>query len=239
MKMINLFNHENPARGKYRHELKYICTEGELRIIENRIKSICRPDIHAKDDGIYRIRSIYFDDSEDRCYYENENGTDPREKFRIRSYDADDSVIVLECKRKERQKTYKQQCFLTREQYQEIVDGRYRHSDSEEEVLSKFYLQYRKRGLRPKIIVAYERKAYTYRAGNVRITFDRNLGGTTKIADFLQDRIALRPVMPSGQHILEVKYDELLPDYLYQAMNLRDMRQTNMSKYYLCRRLSL
>lgn len=40
-----------------------------------------------------------------------------------------------------------------------------------------------------------------------------------------------------GQGLLEVKYDELLPDYIYEALQLGNMRQTTFSKYYLCRRL--
>lgn len=51
---------------------------------------------------------------------------------------------------------------------------------------------------------------------------------------FLEDQIPLRPIMPAGHHILEVKYDEYLPDYIYQAAQLDNLRQTAYSKYYLC-----
>ena len=40
-------------------------------------KGIAPLDSHAAG-GSYRIRSLYFDDYDDRYYYENENGTDPR-----------------------------------------------------------------------------------------------------------------------------------------------------------------
>ena len=69
---------------KYRHELKYICTAAELAMIQGRIHHLIPLDSHAGENGMYQIRSLYFDDYYDRCYYENENGTDPREKFRIR-----------------------------------------------------------------------------------------------------------------------------------------------------------
>ena len=69
----------------YRNELKYVCSEGELQLILARIRHICPSDSHASATGTYSIRSIYFDDAQNRCFLENENGTDPREKFRIRS----------------------------------------------------------------------------------------------------------------------------------------------------------
>ena len=68
----------------YRHELKYVCTMAQLKMIEERIKHICRPDAHAGEDGKYGIRSVYFDDYKNSCFYENENGVDPREKLRVR-----------------------------------------------------------------------------------------------------------------------------------------------------------
>ena len=46
----------------YRHELKYVVTAAELALLENRIKGLVRPDAHAGADGMYHIRSLYFDD---------------------------------------------------------------------------------------------------------------------------------------------------------------------------------
>lgn len=61
----------------YRNELKYVCSEGELQLILARIRHICPSDSHASATGTYSIRSIYFDDAQNRCFLENENGTDP------------------------------------------------------------------------------------------------------------------------------------------------------------------
>ena len=35
--------------------------------------------------------------------------------------------------------------------------------------------------------------------------------------------------------VLEVKYDEFIPDFLVQLLELRNMQQTAYSKYQLCR----
>ena len=108
---------------QYRHELKYICTAGQLALLQSRIHHLIPLDSHARDTGMYNIRSLYFDDYYNRCYYENENGTDPREKFRIRIYNGSTEKISLELKKKERGKTLKLSCPLTEEQCRTLMRG--------------------------------------------------------------------------------------------------------------------
>ena len=238
--MRNLHLHpEDIHREKFRNELKYICSEGELIQIHSRIQMLCDADAHVGPEGIYNIRSIYFDDLQNRYFFENENGTDPREKFRIRTYNASDSRITLECKKKERSMTHKDSCQLSKEQYQKILDGTLSASDVNSTLLEKFYLIQEQRHLQPKVIVAYERTPFVYTFGNVRITFDRNIGSSTDISAFFDPYLPVRPILPLGKNILEVKYDELLPNFLYDAMSLGSLRQTTFSKYYLCRKFTV
>lgn len=238
MKHLHL-HPEDIHREKFRNELKYICSEGELIQIHSRVQMLCDADAHAGPEGIYNIRSIYFDDLQNRYFFENENGTDPREKFRIRTYNASDSRITLECKKKERSMTHKDSCQLSKEQYQKILDGTLSASDVNSTLLEKFYLIQEQRHLQPKVIVAYERTPFVYTFGNVRITFDRNIGSSTDISAFFDPYLPVRPILPLGKNILEVKYDELLPNFLYEAMNLGSLRQTTFSKYYLCRKFTV
>lgn len=235
----NILHANTPQRRHYRNELKYVCSEGELQLILAGIRPICHPDSHATAQGTYNIRSIYFDDYQNRCFYENENGNDPREKFRIRIYNASDQRITLECKRKERTMTSKDICPLTKEQYLQILEGYLPEAAADSDLLRKFYAQQSNDGLRPRVIVAYERTPFVYSAGNVRITFDRNIGSSTELSRFFDPHLPLRPVLPTGKHILEVKYDEFLPDFLYRVMNLGSLSQTAFSKYYLCRKLAI
>lgn len=224
---------------KYRHELKYICTAAELAMIQGRIHHLIPLDSHAGENGMYQIRSLYFDDYYDRCYYENENGTDPREKFRIRIYNGKTDKISLELKKKERGKTLKLSCPLTEEQCRMLMRGKVLpDSDEYPPVLQKLLLQMKTAMLRPKIIVEYDRVPYVYKLGNVRITLDKNISSSSAIDTFLNPTIPKRPIMPAGQHVLEVKFDEFLPDYIYQTLQLRNLRQTAFSKFYLCRKFS-
>ena len=109
---------------KYRHELKYQVTDGQIQLLRNRISHLLPLDSHVAQSGSYCIRSLYFDDYDNRCLKENENGTDPREKFRIRIYNGSAEKISLECKRKERGKTHKTSCPLTQEQTRQLMAGK-------------------------------------------------------------------------------------------------------------------
>lgn len=238
--MMQFFNqlHKNEPAEKFRNELKYVCPEGLLPLIQARIRPICPLDPHAPD-GVYSIRSVYFDDSRNRCFYENEDGADPREKFRIRIYNGSDQRIRLECKKKQHTMTNKVSCRLSRQQCDAILNGTLTPDALDSDLLRKFYGLYAQNHLRGTVIVAYERTPFVYAAGNVRITFDRNIGSSTDIGAFFDPYLPLRPVMPVGKHILEVKYDEFLPDYLYELMNLGSLQQTAFSKYYLCRKFTV
>lgn len=227
-------------KNKYRHEFKYPISEIELAVLEQRVKSVLSKDSHVGPSGKYIISSLYFDDYDDTFFYENENGTDPREKFRIRIYNHDSGRISLECKRKEKGKTLKSSCFLSKEQVDKILDGEILEPEQNAPpVFNKFVSLQKEKGLKPKVIVEYERIPYIYKAGNVRITFDTNLSSSSQVGRFLTGDYLKRPVMPAGMQLLEVKYDEFLPDYIFNIMQLGNMTQTAFSKYYLCRKYGL
>ena len=222
---------------KFRHELKYVISAGEVALIRNRINHLIPLDSHVGNTGAYTIRSLYFDDLYDSCYYENENGTDPREKFRIRIYNHSTERITLECKRKERGKTLKTSCPLTLEQTRMLMEGRILPDlANQPEVLRKLTLRMMTKRMRPVVIVEYERIPYVYKNGNVRITLDMNVSSSNSVECFLDEQIPKRPIMPMGQQLLEVKFDEYLPDFIHHNLNLHSLTQTAYSKYYLCRK---
>jgi hypothetical protein len=228
------------ADQKYRHELKYLVSAAQIPLLKTRIASLMQRDPHAGKDGIYTIRSLYFDDYCNRCYYENENGTDPREKYRIRIYNHSDQKISLECKRKERGKTLKTACPLTRQQTEQLIRGEPPMVTEEiPPLLRKFAVEMKTRRLRPVVIVEYERIPYIYKNGNVRVTFDTQIASSSDVEDFFSETLSKRPVMPVGQQLLEVKFDEYLPDFIYRNLNLNRLQQTAFSKFYLCRKYSL
>lgn len=224
----------------YRHEMKYTISAAQVPLLKSRLTGLMMPDPHAGADGIYNIRSLYFDDYQNRFYYENENGTDPRKKFRIRIYNHSTQRITLECKRKERGKTQKTSCPLTLEQTRMLMKGEtFPLQPSDHPLLHQLLLEMRTHMLRPVVIVEYDRIPYVYKYGNVRVTFDTNIASSSDVLNFLDVSISKRPIMPAGQHLLEVKFDEFLPDFIYRNLNLGSLRQTAFSKYYLCRKYAL
>lgn len=219
----------------YRHELKYVVNEMEIAILLSRLRILMKMDPNVIDDGYYNIRSLYFDDYYNNCLREIAAGTDPREKFRIRIYNANTEKISLELKRKENGKTYKQSCPITIEQCKQLMRGvPLIVSSQDHDILHKLNYLMRTRLMKPSIIVDYDRIPYICKEGNVRVTFDKNIASSKNLNDFLNPNITKRMIMPTGQQILEVKFDEFMPDYIKDNIEIATLRQTSFSKFYYC-----
>lgn len=222
---------------KYRHEFKYMINLLQQEELKNRLSAVMEYDSHLPESGFYRIRSLYFDDYDNSCYYDNENGTDPREKFRVRIYNGSSDFIRLECKRKQSGKALKTSSRITEEECRMLMAGEVLlPPDDDDPVRWKFYLRQTEHLLRPVIIIEYDRIPYICQEGNVRVTFDMNLCSSNRIDQFLDPDITRNPVSATGMNLLEVKYDEFLPDPIYQSIQSRGLQTTAFSKYYLCRR---
>lgn len=221
----------------FRHELKYICSQGDLTILEHRLQNLLQPGPHAGPQGTYHIRSIYFDDPFDQCVQENLAGVSHREKWRIRAYNCSPDRISLECKTKEHDMIHKDSCRLTREQFRLLTAGLpCPVTPQTPPLLNRFSCLIRTRGFAPKVIVGYDRRPYIYSAGNVRITFDSHIFSSPDLGGFFSCDLRRRPIQMTGQHLLEVKFDEYLPDFIRQSIQMSSMRQTAFSKYFLCRK---
>lgn len=218
----------------YRHEWKYEINQADLLILRQRLRAVMSPDAHAVD-GRYLIRSLYFDNGADKALLEKLDGVSRREKFRIRYYNNDISVIHLEKKSKAAGLGNKQIVSLTANQAQDIADGRLDWmSGSQENLIRELYVKMQVQGLRPKTIVDYTREPFIFGPGNVRVTLDYNIRTGSCCRDFLNpDCITI----PAGDApvILEVKWDNFLPDIVRDAIRLPGRRVTAFSKYAQCR----
>lgn len=219
----------------YRHELKFVVSDREVEMIRYRLKPLMRIDEH-QDKGNYTVRSLYFDDLKDSCMRENEDGIDNRRKFRIRTYNGADDVIMLEKKIKHRGMTRKSREKITREQCLVYLSGRAPELTHNSGSLQKeLFAEVKMNGMYPAVIVEYERTAFVEKCGNVRITLDRNISGSNKISAFLDKHLLSVPVLPVGLHVLEVKYDQFLPQYLGNVLEIGTIQQSSFSKYYYAR----
>ncbi len=217
----------------FRHEVKHEINLSDMMIIRSRLKAVAYPDPHTIDEK-YVIRSMYFDNLEDKALREKINGVNRREKFRIRYYNGDTSVIHLEKKTKINNLGNKQSVPLTREQAQAIADGDIEFMlDSKYPLVRELYSKMTLQGLKPKTVVDYTREPFVFPAGNVRVTLDYNIRSGMQCTDFLDPECVTVPV--SDTIILEVKWDAFLPDIIRDAVCLADRHEGAFSKYAACR----
>ena len=220
-------------RDDYRHEIKHEISYSDMLDIRRRLSAIARRDTHAKD-GRYHIRSLYFDTPEDTALKEKLLGVAKRGKYRIRCYDGDVTFIRLEKKTKIGRLGTKDMAPLAPDQVLKIINGDYEWLiDEEDELLRQFYAAIRNERLQAKTVVDYTREPFIYDPGNVRVTLDYDIRSGLKLQDMLDFTAPTVPVKESPR-ILEVKWDNFLPEVIRQAVQL-PVREQAYSKYAACR----
>jgi len=218
----------------YRHEVKHYLNWSDLMSIRARARVIMQPDPHAKD-GKYHIRSLYFDNQEDKALREKVDGVNLREKFRIRYYNEDTSYIHLEKKCKHNSLGTKYDALLSAEEAQRIVDGDIGWMRlSDRSLVQELFVKMKDQRLRPKTIVDYTREPFVYRPGNVRVTLDYDIRTGLTCTDFLNPSAV---TIPAGERIIlmEVKWDAYLPSVIRDLVQTQGRRSTAFSKYAVCR----
>lgn len=218
----------------FRHEWKYEINYMDFLTLRMRLAAVMQRDSHAVD-GKYEIRSLYFDTPSDRALREKLDGVNQREKFRIRLYNYDTSVIFLEKKSKWNNLCSKESTELTEEEVQRLLRGEIMWMKNTDRVLCReLYDKMVGQGLRPRTIVDYTREPFVFAPGNVRVTLDYAIHTGLQCTDFLNPQAV---TVPAGEDriLLEVKWDEYLPDIIREAVSLESRRAGAFSKYAQCR----
>jgi len=195
-----------------------------------------KPDPFSDEEGKYVVRSIYFDNYNDKALMEKVNGVNNREKFRIRLYNNDFSFIKLEKKSKTDGLCFKKSTRISYDECKKILDDDIDWmGDSKDEVIVELYMKMKNDVLKPKTIVEYTREAYLYKPGSVRITIDSNIRTGLFSRDFLNPNLPMVSPYPKGYCILEVKYDEFLPQIVSDLIQTNIHMSSSVSKYAVCR----
>ena len=224
----------------YRVEDKFSCSEVEMLLLKARLQSVLDTDTNQKDKDGYQITSVYFDDYWDSCLKETNDGVRVRCKYRIRIYDDKFDVIKLEIKYKKDSRIYKLSQRISFEEMKTLLKGECVEREIEkDDCLGRMNVAIKTKKLEPVVIVEYDRTAFVYETGNVRITLDRNLRYSTNIDDFLFGKKESYRIVPETNRVIEVKYDELLPGVISRIIENGNMTQTSFSKYSLCRGMEL
>jgi len=193
---------------KFRYERKYLIDAGTACILKQRMSHIMFPDSNG-DNGQYHISSLYFDDIYNTSFYEKQNGVSSRDKYRVRFYNNSPEILRLERKHKTGEMVYKESAAIEQEQFERMCAGDYTFMSKEAApVFERFYATHVTRQLRPVIMVDYDRQAYMYPAGNVRITFDSGIKTSAPMSELSFS------VIPEDQLILEIKYSRFIPEVI-------------------------
>lgn len=219
-----------------RHEQKHRISLGEDAVLTRKLRRLFSHDRYAGPEGSYQVTSLYFDTPYDEVLREKINGLSRREKFRLRYYERELGFIRLEKKFKVNGLCGKRSTRLLTEQVRQILQGEYNFLlHSGDPLLIEFYSQLKGKLLRPRTIVRYDREAFVYGPGNVRITLDRGVRTGLGSIEFLNPDVFCHGI-ERPETILEVKYDEFLPELVRMAVQVPGCQASACSKYVLCRR---
>lgn len=218
-----------------RHELKHEITKMDCYLLRNKLQHFMDSDPNANNNGKYLIRSVYFDNFDNKVLTEKKEGFYQRDKFRVRLYDYNTDFLNLEKKSKRNNLTYKQKCRMTAKEYERIRFGDIAWMEYDTRPLIRdLYSQMNLYQLKPITVVDYEREVYIYTYGNVRVTFDSSIKTSFRNNDVLNPEIPMIETNPDIV-ILEVKYDEFLPAVIKQLLQVGDRRKGTYSKYQISR----
>ena len=221
---------------RLRHESKHQISPQEDLVLAGRLRRLFPHDAHAGTDGTYRVTSLYFDTPYDAALREKLDRVDRREKFRLRYYGERPAWLKLEKKYKIDGLCGKRSARLSLDEAERLLAGDWGFLlERGEPLLRELYSKLLGTGLRPRTVVCYDREAFTYAPGNVRVTLDRNIRTGLNWQNFLRpERFPLKHL--EGLTVLEVKYDAFLPEPVRLAVQVPGRRAGACSKYALCRR---
>lgn len=200
-----------------RNELKFYITPFHHTLLTSRLSAVLSPDPYMKGRDFYTVRSLYFDDPDGKCYFDKINGVENRTKFRLRFYNEDLSFLRLEKKEKFGKLSRKTLFPLTRKEGEDLMAGEnldWKREDLFGEMSGKIHFE----KFSPKLLVDYERRAFCYPAGDVRITLDSRLRGAVFRGELLSPP-GLLSVPTMTDHILEIKFNSFLPPHIKELLS--------------------
>lgn len=217
----------------FRKENKYVIYQHEFARMRPVLDALMQRDSHGDDDG-YIVRSLYFDSIYDQDLYNTIDGDLKKSKIRLRTY-GKDNLIKLELKQKEGSDSKKQSLLLSREEAISMQQCNYDFlCHRSESVAHTIYIRLIKGAYQPKTLVEYNREAYIYSVGDVRVTFDLGMRATASAWDLFAKNPPWTMLVLAGTGVLEVKYTSMLPSFLKRIVETDRLTVAN-SKYVQAR----
>lgn len=221
----------------YRSEWKFYINKAEYYYLRDILKNIMTLDPNMGERGEYYIRSLYFDSADNIDYTTKVMGLERRKKIRLRIYGCDDRKVKLEVKNRYNSYMLKESLVITKEDAQEIIKGNFDVLMKYDKPVAMKVKNIMETGYyTPKVIVDYEREAFIYPEHNVRVTFDKNVRAITS-DELFSDELGAVPLVREPVTILEVKYDQMLPEYIRDAISSAGLLKSSISKYCMAREM--
>jgi hypothetical protein len=221
-----------------RYEFKYLAPLSQLSILEDMFSPWLDPDPHGDaDTGRYTVHSIYFDTPDLRFYREKVEGIMNRFKLRMRGYEngVPGSNVFFEIKRKNNMVISKTRHAAPVSDVENIIGENAQRDGNTDTALSAFLYHMDALSLSPSALIRYDRTAFVDPSGgSVRVTFDTSL--RTKARPTITELYStddIRDVM-EDQLILEVKFENDMPQWLEDVMDRLALQRTSVSKYANC-----
>lgn len=223
--------------NKYRHELKFVISKDAATILKSRLAMVMSIDRNNRmPDKTYLIRSLYFDDVSSSAFYDKMDGVWLRKKYRIRYYNHDPSYIILEAKHKHDQLTYKQQHVINKDIAQSLSVGQTQMIAAPKgSLLEQFIQDIGNYHLIPSVLVDYFRLAYVFEPLDVRVTFDEYIKSGLFTSNLFDRNFPGVPVLKENEVVLEVKFNEIMPDFIRLILETVPKCRLAISKFAICR----
>ena len=214
--------------GTYRHELKYETDRDKASVIRHALSPMLTADSHTAADGSYIVKSLYFETPYADDYTDKELGVQFRQKMRLRCYGGSD-IYKMEIKSKNGDVATKYSVNLTKEQALQVAAGDYSCLPDMGATGTYIYYQLMTKVYRPFVMVSYKRYPFTNPAGNFRLTFDTDIRYSVSAQSLFED---MQPTgLVTDKTIIEVKYDDFVPDWITDCLLKTGVSAGESSKY--------
>lgn len=222
-----------------RFEFKYYLLKEKAAKLLPALISHMRPDPYMSLTGndFYNVKSVYFDSPDLGCFWDKESGVGQRKKMRVRFYKEHlmkDDFVFLEIKRKSDVLVTKDRIeLLARDCLNGSLDKKLLEmwrKNNENIYVNELLWFKKKNNLRPKLYISYKRKAYVGKTDpKLRVTFDYDIQSAI-VTDIGVNPRRCRPVYQNGA-VLEIKYNNILPQWLHQIIQKHQLERLAYSKY--------
>jgi hypothetical protein len=215
----------------------------QSNIIKRQIQPFMEFDPHVRNNHHYEVRSVYFDSPFIKSYFEKTNGIKTRIKLRIRFYpdfqNGDKELVFVELKKKNNENVSKNRVLVPFKDAFKVIDDTtseaknfYRNASNEDKAnIEEIWYLYNRYHLQPVCVVCYNRQPYMDKIKNrFRMTFDTDV--KVRYYNFdLHDGNGSKYVVPPNICIMEVKFNNFIPNWAVKILQRNNMIQEKMSKF--------